>query len=246
MRKYWRKSTHKTIWGKWLGGAALFLVIVALGCSGGEEKSKVGKTEAKTAATAPTATETPVAPETLNASQPNPVATTAPGSQAPGANVAGEPERAPASLGMSSNEFGRRFNQRSEQVKSKLRIHGLKIAVGAGQNSFQQVFNENLYLTGKVNKADGSVAEINLVGVLNGSLATTVDLNLGIGTIITAVDPGQSQEGRDSVLNLLGINKITSGIYNLEKQVTRNGVIYWVKSSRKAGLHFGVKSASAT
>jgi len=233
----------------WLVGGALLVALMVFWFISAGEKASVVKPEPPIVAqesvvTPPPAAKTPVVKESKPAK---------PASAAPAVipNVAKAPEvqqpqpanQPPPSLGMNLNEFCQRFNLNSEKVKSKLRINNFTLESGAVQDAYRHDFNENLYFVGSVNKSDGALAEINLVGVLNGSLATAVDLNQSIGSIITAFIPGLNQEGREAILNALGVNKITSGIFNLEEQVTRNGVTYWVKSSRKEGLHFGVIKA---
>lgn len=238
------KVEGKVALGKYVGLGALLFVVLALGCSGGGEKPKADKSEPQTAPISPAPTKNPEANGAQPAKQAGATPVISPAERrASEEKEAQQAQQPPPSLGITINEFCQRFNKNSEHVKSKLRIMNLTVAPGEAQNSVKHIFNENLYLTGKVNNADGSVVEVCLVGVLNGSLATAVDLNLGIGTIISAVAPDQSPEMRDSLLDVLGINKITSGIYNLENQVTKNGRTYWVKSSRKAGLRFGVRSA---
>ncbi|NTV13784.1 MAG: hypothetical protein HGA96_07655 [Desulfobulbaceae bacterium] len=230
----------RTNWGIWLGGVVLLLVLGAFWWIGGGDQEKTAKIEPKTVAQEMVAISPPVA-KIPAATATKPVIPTV--TKTPEVKAAQPANQPPPTLGLSLNEFCQRFNKNSERVKSKLRIMNFTLNPGTVQDSYKHVFNENLYLTGVVNKADGDLVQVNLDGVLNGSLATTVDLNLGIGSIITAFIPGLSPEGRESILNTLGINKITSGIYNLEEQVTKNGVTYWVKSTRKDGLHFGVRSA---
>jgi len=238
------ESTAKVNWGGFLGVLVLLLTLLTFGCSGGGDKEHVGKSDQKTVA--PNTAANSVAPLKSEFGTTNPTAsssttgaTITPVKTAPG-TMATPP---PASLGLPLNEFCRRFNTNSEHVKSKLRIKNLEIVAGTVQDSFKHVFNENLYITGKVNKVDGAVAEITLDGVLNGSLATTVDLNLSIGSIVTAFAPSLSPEGRDGMLNALGININNSDIYNLNKKVTKGDIVYWTKSSRKTGLRFGARSA---
>lgn len=224
-----------TIWGKYLGIVALLLTFVALGCSGGGEKSTAGKTEQKTVAQETGGQET-VAP--------TPVAPPPPVAKMPEAEGTPQVKHSRPSLGMTPEEFRLRFNKTSELVKSKLRIKKLKIEAGAHQDTFKHIFNENLYLTGEVNNENGLLVEVNFAGVLNGSLSNTVDLNVSFGTIITAFSPRLSPNERDSVLNALGITNKNADIYSLDKKVTKNGITYWVKSTRKAGIRFGARSAN--
>jgi hypothetical protein len=230
----------KSIRGRYLAGAALLYALLALvGCSGGGEKSTAEKTAPKTAPQA-TVAPAPVAPAPV---VPAKVATPPPAAKVPEVKeVAPQAVQPPPSLGMSPEEFRLRFNKTSEQVKSKLRIRRLNIEPGQVQDSFKNVFNENLYLTGVVNKEDGSLAEVNFAGVLNGSLATTVDINVSFGTIITAFSPKLSLDERDAVLYALGITNKDIDIYSLDKRVTKNGICYWVKTSKKSGIRFGARS----
>lgn len=229
------KPLEKTIWGKYLGMAALLIALMALGCSGGGEKSPAGKTEQKTMAQDTVGKET-VTPPTI--------ATPPPATQLPESRETSPVRQPRPSLGMTPEEFRLRFNKTSELVKSKLRIKKLKIEAGAKHDTFKHIFNENLYLTGEVNKENGLLAEVNFFGVLNGSLSATVDLNVSFGTIITAFSPKLSLNERDAVLYALGITNKNADIYTLDKKVTQNGITYWVKSTRKAGIRFGARSAN--
>jgi hypothetical protein len=224
----------KTVLGKCLGGAAVLLALVALGCSGGGEKNTDGKTEQKSVVQETAVQETVV---------PSAVATTPSVTTMPEAKQTQPAKQLSPSLGMTPEEFRLRFNKTSELEKSKLRIKKLKIESGSDHNSFKNIFNENLYLSGEVNREDGLLAEINFAGVLNGSLSTTVDLNVSFGTIITAFSPKLSPDERDAVLYALGITNKNADVYSLDKKVTRNGITYWVKSSRAAGIRFGARSA---
>lgn len=230
---YSLKPEAKTIRGKYLGVALLLLAFGAFGCSDSGEKS-AGKTEPRPAAPAP------VAEKTVAQA---PVATPAPEVKKPEARKAPQAEQPVPSLGITPEEFRLRFNKTSELVKSKLRIKKIMIEAGNNQDNFKHFFNENLQLTGQVNKGNGLLAEVNFAGVLNGSLATTVDINVSFGTIITAFSPGLSPDGRDSVLYDLGITNNNVDIYSLDKTVTKNGITYWVKSTRKTGIRFGARSA---
>ncbi len=231
---YSLESEEATAWGKSLGVAFLLLVLGAFGCSDSSDKT-AGKIEQKPAAQAPAAENT-IAPAT--------VAIPAPEVKNPVVKKAPQAEQPIPSLGITPEEFRLRFNKTSELAKSKLRVKKLQIEAGDKQNSFKNVFSENLYLTGQVNKGDGLLAEVTFAGVLNGSLATTVDINVSFGTIITAFSPGLSLDGRDSVLYALGITNNNVDIYTLDKTVTKNGITYWVKSSRKTGIRFGARSAA--
>lgn len=237
------KPEKKPVWGKLLGVAALLIAFVALWYGGGGEKNKAGKTDQKTVpqesgSPAAIVKET-VAPTTL-APPPPTVAV----KKIPEAQQARLAEQPPPSLGMTPEEFRLRFNKTSELVKSKLRIKKLNMVAGSSHNTFRHVFNENLYLTGEVNKSDGSLAEVNFAGILNGSLATTVDLNVSFGTIITAFSPKLSLGERDAILYDLGISNRDADIYTLNKGITKNGITYWVKSSRASGIRFGARSAN--
>lgn len=234
------KPEKKTIWGKCLGGAALLLALVTFGCSGGGEKSTAGKTEQKTLPHQETVAQETVAKETV---APTAVATPVPTTKMPTVKEVRQAEP-PPSLGMNPEEFRLRFNKTSELVKSKLRIKKLNMVPGANHDTFKHIFNENLYLTGEVNKGDGSLAEVSFAGVLNGSLATTVDLNVCFGTVIAAFSPRLSPNERDAILYGLGITNKDVDIYSLDKKVTKNGITYWVKSSRTAGIRFGARSAT--
>ena len=221
---HWSKQGKKVTLAKCFGVAALVIALVTFGCNGGGEKTDPGKQEPKTVGQETTAPQKNAIPPALV----KPLS-------APAIKEEQPVKPANISLGVTINEFCLRFNKNSEQVKSKLRIKKLQIGAGGAQNTFRYNFNENLYLAGKLNKADGSVEEITLAGVLNGSLATTVDLNMSIGMIITALNPELSQERRNTVLNALGINNDQADIYNLDKKVTRNGITYLTKSSFEKG-----------
>lgn len=239
-----RLGTARSVFpGTGFGLVLLLCLAVISGCSGGGDRRESGPGDQKSLAQNQAAPVPPVA-----APQPPPAAATpapvaAPPQVKPAVAKARPAGEVRASLGLSPEEFRQRFNKNSEREKSKLRLGKIKLSPGAEQDTFRHVFNDNLNLAGKVGKDDGSLREVTVAGVLNGSLAAAVDVNTGMASVVTALSQELSPAERGEVLNTLGINNKCADIYSLDKRVTKKGITYWVKSSRKDGIRLGVTCA---
>jgi len=148
---------------------------------------------------------------------------------------------ATAALFSSPESFKTIFNKyASTHDLDDLQIDDIEIKDGEVQNTFQYMFTENLGVIGTVNKSDGSVKEITLIGTGDGTIKSGSNIILGIIAVIATVDPSLTPDGRMSILKKLKImGDDDADISNLSTKTSRNGIKYFVSSSKAMGLWFG-------
>ncbi|WP_035300877.1 hypothetical protein [Brevibacillus thermoruber] len=151
----------------------------------------------------------------------------------------------PGTIGMNPEQFKAAFNKASKEFNSDLKINTIKVEEGPVQNSFQVNLTKNLSMVGVVNKKDGSVRSVTMIGVGDGSVKSGVDIILGMGILITATNPEISADDRGKVmeeLKLIGDDSVD--ILDLDTKTIRNGIRYTVKSSRELGIWFTAGDAN--
>ena len=121
-----------------------------------------------------------------------------------------------------------------------LQIDDIEVKEGEVQNTFQYMFTEHLGIIGTVNKPDGHVTDITLIGTGDGTIKSGSNIILGIIAIIATVDPSLTPDGRLDILKKLKImGDDDADITNLSTKTSRNGIKYFVSSSKTMGLWFG-------
>lgn len=153
-----------------------------------------------------------------------------------------EPETSTSALFDTPESFKEAFNNyASSNDLDELQItDDLEVKEGEVQNTFQYMFNGHLGVIGTVNKSDGSVKEVTLLGSGDGSFKSGSNIILGMMAIIAAVDPGLKAENRIEILKDLGLlGGKDVDITNLSGKTERNGIKYFISSSEMMGLMFG-------
>ncbi len=150
-------------------------------------------------------------------------------------------EAVPGSLDMTLEVFQQRFNDAAAGVDANFSINNLEIEKGEVQDSFHTMLTDNIGLLGTVNKADGTVRDVMIMGQGDGSLQSGVDIIIAIGTIIATVHPEFTPEKRGQVLTDLGLFDENMDITNLDSDTVRGQYKYWINSSPAIGIMFGVK-----
>lgn len=152
-------------------------------------------------------------------------------------------EEIPGTIGMTPEQFKTTFNKAATEFESDLIINNITVTEGAAQNSFQYMFTENLGIIGTVNKKDGSVRDVMLMGTGDGTLESGADILIGMGILITATNPELSADERGNVLRELGIID-SSDIMDLNKSTIRNGIRYKIMTSKDLGIWLSAGDAN--
>jgi len=149
----------------------------------------------------------------------------------------------PGTIGMTADQFRTAFNNSSTEIGMDMRLPKLTVSSGTVQNTFQYMLSDNIALTGIINKADGSVREINLLGQTAGSYEESANYLLAMGLIMKAVDPGATKEENATKMRKLGLMDENLELANLNKQTIANGLKYSVSYLDGIGIMFYVNNA---
>lgn len=137
------------------------------------------------------------------------------------------------------DDFKDAFNKHSEANDLGFTIDELKMKKGEVKNSFQCMFTDNLGLVGSIDKSSGRVIEVMMLGSSDGTAKSSADLLLCMGAIVATVDPGLEPGKRADVLRDLGLFDKNEDITNLSKKTVKDGIEYYIESSKMTGFIFG-------
>lgn len=151
-----------------------------------------------------------------------------------------EDKKIPGTLGFTPEEFRDRFNKSAKEMSTDFKITDLKVKPGEVQDVFQYMLTKNLVITGAVNKLDGSVREVMILGSGDGTIDSGIDIIMSMAVLIDSVNPELSAEERGRILRELGIFGDNVDVNKLNGNTVRNGKEYWVSSSKELGIMFGV------
>ncbi|WP_212758503.1 hypothetical protein [Paenibacillus sinopodophylli] len=147
-------------------------------------------------------------------------------------------------IGMDVEDFKQAFNTASAEFDASFKINNISVEKGEVQNIFTVVFTDNLGLTGTVNKNDGLIREIIILGTGDGTMESGTDFILAMGVMIAATNPTLAQSARGDILADLGLMDENVDIQNLDNSTIRNGIKYHITSSQEMGFWFITSDAN--
>lgn len=151
----------------------------------------------------------------------------------------------PGDIGMDVEGFRKAFNSTATNLNlADLTIGKLKVQDGAVQDVFSYKISEYVYLQGIVNKSDGSVREVTMIGAGDGTPQSGTDILLTIGLVIASTNPGLTTEERAGVLQDLGLLSEGVDITQINQSTKRNGIKYTIKGSKELGIWFIASDAN--
>ena len=183
----------------------------------------------------------PAKPE---AAAPPETAKTPPIQPAVNSSTTSEETTVPGSLGMTPEQFKDEFNRAAQELDFPYTIKKITVQDGSAQNIFQYMFTDRLGLTGSVNKKDGTVRDVLLLGQGDGSLQSGVDIILAMGVLIESTNPELSPADRGKILKNIGILGDNVDVSNMEGSTIRNGIKYSINSSPQIGIMFSAGDAN--
>lgn len=148
------------------------------------------------------------------------------------------------SLEFTPNEFKDRFNKAANEFQSDLYINSLEVQKGSVQDTFTYKFTNYLSSVGAVNKQDGSLRSVTILGGSDGTPESGMNTISSMGILIAAVNPELSADQRGTILKEIGLLKENVDILNLNGDTVRNGKKYFINSSEQIGIMFGVQDAN--
>lgn len=134
----------------------------------------------------------------------------------------------PGTLAIEPDEFQNNWNRFiDESGLENLRMPPVQVEEGAVQDVFTVSLSSRLSVLGTVNKADGTIRDVQVFGTPTEDFAENTDLILSWAALIAAVDPTMEASQRGEILEDLGIvggDEWAESGY--EAEVTANGVRY--------------------
>ncbi|MEK5415082.1 hypothetical protein [Paenibacillus sp. FSL L8-0708] len=216
----------KPIYKKWWFWVVLILVIGAIGNMGDNSESTDQAT--------PSASAEPIKPVVAEA--------TIKPTEAPTAKPTEQP--IPGTISMSPEEFKDSFNAKAKEIGTDLKINKLIVEDGAVQNTFSYKFTNTLMLSGTVNKQDGSIRDVLLIGTTDGTSKSVSDILIGMGVLILASNPELPTTEPSVIVKELGMLDEGADFLKINKSVIRNGIEYHFQASKEFGIMFSAGDAN--
>lgn len=150
----------------------------------------------------------------------------------------------PGTIGMTPEEFKEAFNAAAKEFDSNFRIGNITVEDGPVQDTFTVHLTDHLAIVGSVNKADGSVRDVLIMGQGDGSLSSGLDIMVAMGILIAATNPELTPEERGKVLEDLGLFDDTVDLTDHTASTIRNGIQYTLTASDMIGIVFSAGDAN--
>lgn len=151
----------------------------------------------------------------------------------------------PGDIGMDVEGFRKAFNSTATSLNlSDMTLGKLKVQDGAVQDVFSYKISDYVYLQGSINKSDGSLREVTMVGAGDGTAQSGTDILVTIGLLIASTNPGLTTEERAGVLQDLGLLSEGVDITQINQSTKRNGIKYTIKGSNELGIWFIASDAN--
>lgn len=148
----------------------------------------------------------------------------------------------PGTIEITPEQFKTKFNVVSQDLDTQFYIHDLVAESDSVQNTFQYALAQTIYLTGSVNKSDGTIRDIIMIAQGDGSISSGADILLAMTLVIATVDPELEAKDRKKIVKKLGL--MEKNIAATHKRDTiRNNKKYWISISAGQGMMFGVSDA---
>jgi hypothetical protein len=143
------------------------------------------------------------------------------------------------SLFNSGEEFKTAFNNFCQENSFALEIDDLKSQEGKVNNTFSYMFTANLGIVGTLNKANGTVKEISMIGKGDGTATSGADIMTCMAGIIGTVDPSLKAKQRGEILDKLGLFDKGVDFKDHSASTDKNGIHYYINCSELMGIVFG-------
>ncbi|SEG35025.1 hypothetical protein [Paenibacillus sp. UNC499MF] len=224
------------IFKKWWFWVIVVVFIGALANNNNSDKEKAEAAPKQQPAATPAATQPPA--DAVVQKEAPATATPAPTDAKKEADKKETSDNKFGNIGITANQFKTAFNKAAAEFKSDLKIGSLKVEDGAVQNTFSTKLTEHLYVNGSVNKSDGKLREVYVLGNGDGTPKSGADLMVSFGLIVTATNPNLSADERGTVFKDLGLIGDNVDIKKLDKSIVRKNIKYTIKYMDQIGFMF--------
>ncbi|OMC76489.1 hypothetical protein BK125_18570 [Paenibacillus odorifer] len=147
------------------------------------------------------------------------------------------------SFGISPEEFVKSFNEKAQLIQTRLRINNLNTNEGPGKDSFQYQFTETLIISGRIDKNNGNLIDVSLIGGNDGTTETAEDILTAASLLISSTQINVSTGFGDDVIKKLGLFDKGEDLSKIDNSTVVNGIKYYVLALPSIGLSFGASVA---
>jgi hypothetical protein len=228
------RRLKKPIYKKWWFWVVLILVIGAIGNMGENDKS--------TDLATPSASVEPAKPVIADATIEPTEAPTEKPTTAPTTEPTEQP--IPGTIGMTPEEFKAAFNKVSSNDSVNFKINELTVEEGEEQDTFTYALANDYGFTASINKADGSIREVILIGSQFESPDSVMNYFTAISTTIKATTPDLEPEDIQKMFKTLGILGEGADLTDVDTEVVRDNIKYSLRNTGQLGVWFTVSDAN--
>ncbi|WP_299291328.1 hypothetical protein [uncultured Mucilaginibacter sp.] len=138
----------------------------------------------------------------------------------------------------STEEFKDAFNQYCASNQLDFRVNSLKIKQNKSFSLFTYMLNENLGLTGNIDKSTGGIKEVAMFGTGDGTSTSGSNIILCMVAIIATVDPTIPAQSRYKILKKLKLFDKNVNRLDMSQETLMNGIKYSYISNSIVGISF--------
>ncbi|KAB2954127.1 hypothetical protein F9B85_00015 [Heliorestis acidaminivorans] len=138
-------------------------------------------------------------------------------------------------LGITTEEFKSNFNQSAILEFDDLKIDSFAITEGNVQDVVRFPFNNFYEIMGTVNKDDGTLRNISIIGPGGDDLLVFINL------LIASTDTSLDKESRQQILDELGLQGSNFNLSTMKSEVVYNDYKYTVSGTKVLGLTFTIQ-----
>lgn len=161
--------------------------------------------------------------------------------------VVSEKENVPSlSIGITPDNFIKSFNKESKRINAGLEIKNSDIVEHKVKDTFNYQLTDYIYLIGEVNKENGELWDVGILGSTDGTSDSAAELLVAAGLLFSSVQPGAEVSDGGEILNKLGFFEKDSDLTNINNSIVKNGLLYSVLHKQDIGVMFHVASAKKT
>lgn len=155
------------------------------------------------------------------------------------------PQKQVYSLGMTPDQFKNKFNQVSSDFGFDLRIGQMEIKDGQQQNSLKYFFNDRLGVIGGINKTDGSLRDVAILGQPSQSSTDNLRILACMGIVMAIVNPELTADQRGELMHDLGF-KADADLTKLDNHAIRGNRRYYSTYIKDVGFMVAVYDINDT
>lgn len=139
----------------------------------------------------------------------------------------------PSNIGLDVDEFRNNFNIAAKELNIDMSLEKIEVMNGDQQDIFEYQLRESLYLQGMVNKYDGSIRAVYMLGYGTGE-----DIQSIMKILIVSANPDFTDQDIEFVIQDVGLKYDDVDMTRINQSTKRNGVEYSLVNSKELDIFF--------